>query len=150
VTEQHRAASLDAAKAGAAEQPGYPGEDLGLPQTGRGSISGWGRRIIALFIDWFLCSAIMIIFVRPPRGTADYWTLALFAAQDIVFTALTGVTVGKLVMRIRVARLDGKVVGPVWALVRTVMMLLIVPPLVADKDMRGLHDRAANTVVVRF
>jgi hypothetical protein len=150
VTEQHQAASLEAASASAAEQPGYPGEDLGLPETGRGSVSGWGRRIAALFIDWFLCSAIVIAFIRPPHGTVEYWTLALFAAQDIIFTALTGLTVGKLLMRIRVARLDGKLIGPLWALVRTVLMLLVVPPLVADKDMRGLHDRASNTVVVRF
>jgi len=26
----------------------------------------------------------------------------------------------------------------------------VVPPLLTDRDLRGLHDRAANTVVVRI
>jgi uncharacterized RDD family membrane protein YckC len=25
----------------------------------------------------------------------------------------------------------------------------VIPPLMSDRDLRGLHDRAANTVVVR-
>ena len=47
-------------------------------------------------------------------------------------------------------RLDGKPVGFVWALVRTLLLLAVVPPLVFDRDLRGLHDKAANTVVIRI
>jgi hypothetical protein len=25
----------------------------------------------------------------------------------------------------------------------------VVPPLMSDRDLRGMHDRAANTVIVR-
>jgi uncharacterized RDD family membrane protein YckC len=131
------------------QEPGYPGDDLGLPEAGPGSVASWGRRLGALCIDWFLCTAIVYAFWRPPHGEASGWTLAVFAGGDFLFTALTGFTVGKLVLRIRVVRLDGKIVGPLWALVRTIMLLLVAPPLIADKDMRGLHDRASNTVVVR-
>ena len=50
---------------------------------------------------------------------------------------------------IRVARVDGKPVGLVMGLVRTVLLLVVVPALVFDKDLRGLHDRAARTIVIR-
>ena len=49
----------------------------------------------------------------------------------------------------RVARLDGKPVGLGWSLVRTILLLCVVPPLVIDSDRRGLHDKAANTIVIR-
>ena len=60
-----------------------------------------------------------------------------------------GEDLGKLLLRIRVVRLDGKMVGLGWALVRTLLLLLIAPPLIADHDLRAMHDRASNTVVVR-
>ena len=30
----------------------YAGQRLGLPEQGRGSVAGWGRRVAALFVDW--------------------------------------------------------------------------------------------------
>jgi len=107
------------------------------------------RRIGAIFIDWLLCTFLVVVAIRPPHSQVEYWTLVIFAAQDIIFTALTGLTVGKRLMRIRVARLDGRMVGA-WSVVRTLLLLTVVPPLILDRDLRGLHDRAANTVVVRF
>jgi uncharacterized RDD family membrane protein YckC len=44
---------------------------------------------------------------------------------------------------------DGKPIGFVWALVRTILLLAVVPALITDRDLRGLHDRAANTIVIR-
>jgi len=149
VTEQHQAGSARGGKAGTPDRPGYPGERLGLPETGRGAVAGMARRIGAIFIDWLLCTLVVVAAIRPPHEQVEYWTLALFAAQDAVFTGLTGLTVGKQVLRIRVARLDGSMAGG-WALVRTLLMLAVVPPLILDRDLRGLHDRAANTVVARL
>jgi uncharacterized RDD family membrane protein YckC len=57
--------------------------------------------------------------------------------------------VGKRVLGIRVVRLDGRPVGLGWALVRTILLLFVVPALITDRDLRGLHDRAANTIVIR-
>jgi uncharacterized RDD family membrane protein YckC len=57
--------------------------------------------------------------------------------------------VGKRVLGMRVARLDGRPVGFWWALVRTILLIAVIPPLVTDRDLRGLHDRAANTIVLR-
>jgi uncharacterized RDD family membrane protein YckC len=149
VTDQHQTASLRATQASTADNPGYPGADLGFPEAGRGSIAGMGRRIAALLIDWLLCTLIVVTLIRPAQADVEYWTLAIFALEDLVLTALTGLTIGKRIMGIRVARLDGRMVGA-WALVRTGLLLAAVPPLIVDRDLRGLHDRAANTAVVRL
>jgi uncharacterized RDD family membrane protein YckC len=123
----------------------YPGEEFGLPEQGARSVSRMGRRLLALCVDWLLCSLIALSALH-----SQYWTIAVFAAEVYLLTALTGFTVGKRLLRIRVVRLDGKPVGLIWSLVRTVLLLLVVPPLVTDGDLRGLHDRAANTIVVRI
>jgi len=108
-------------------------------------VAGLGRRLAALFIDWIL-STLIGLAIFHSRGWS---TLAVFAVEVYILTALTGFTVGKRLLGIRVARLDGKPVGLVWALVRTAALLAVLPPLVTDRDLRGLHDRAANTIVIR-
>lgn len=135
-------------QASTAGQQGYPGKDLGLPEDGPGSIAGMGRRIGALFIDWLVCSFVVLAAIRPPQSQAELWTLVVFAAQDFIFTGLLGVTVGKQLLHIRVVRLDGGMIAG-WALLRTLLLLTVVAPLFTDRDLRGLHDRAANTAVVR-
>ena len=74
----------------------------------------------------------------------------IFAVETYVLTALTGFTVGKRLLGLRVVRLDGKPIGLWWALIRTLLLLAVVPPLVFDSDLRGLHDKAANTLVIRI
>lgn len=128
------------------KQSQYPGEELGLPQEGPRSVARMGRRFVALLVDWLLCVLITMTFSRHPQAI----TIGVFAAEVYLLTALTGFTVGKRLLGIRVARLDGKPVGLWWALVRTVLLLMLIPPLVNDSDLRGLHDRAANTVVIRI
>ncbi|HEY6278343.1 MAG TPA: RDD family protein [Streptosporangiaceae bacterium] len=123
----------------------YPGERFGLPETGSGSVATIGRRLLALLADWLLCTMIALAAFR-----SQFWTLAIFAAETYLLTALTGVTAGKRLVGIKVARLDGRPVGFGWALVRTILLLTVVPPLITDRDLRGLHDRAANTIVVRI
>jgi hypothetical protein len=132
------------ARASGAGRTDYPGADLGLPEAGPGAIAGLGRRLGALFIDWLLCELIALTLVG-----STWWTLLIFAAETWLLTSFTGFTVGKRIVRIRVIRLDGKPVGPLWGLLRTILLLAVIPPVVFDSDQRGLHDKAANTVVVR-
>jgi uncharacterized RDD family membrane protein YckC len=142
----------------AARGPAYPGEHLGLPETGVGSIAGWSRRFAALLIDWIICSLITIAFLYHPTPghAADVfvqpraWTPLVFAVQDIVLTATAGFTIGKRLLRLRVIRLDGMPVGFGRALIRTALLMLVVPALMMDRDLRGLQDKAAGTAVVRM
>ena len=138
---------MSASPVGKAETPrsSYPGEKFGLPKDGPRSVTSMARRLGALLIDWFACMLISLALFH-----SQYLTLAIFAVQDYLLTALTGLTLGKRLVGIRVARLDGKPVGFGWALVRTLLLLAVIPPLVTDRDLRGLHDRAANTVVIRL
>ena len=65
-------------------------------------------------------------------------------------TATIGFTVGKRLVGIRTIRTDGGPGGFKWALVRTAILLTVIPALLTDRDLRGLHDRASDTVVVRL
>jgi hypothetical protein len=123
----------------------YPGQQLGLPERGPGSVSSMPRRVLALFIDWLLSMVIAYWLTH-----SQFWTIAVFAVEVYVLTALGGSTVGKRLVGIRTIRVGGGPVGFGWALVRTAILLTVVPPLLTDRDLRGLHDRAANTVVVRI
>ena len=123
----------------------YPGQHLGLPEHGPGSVSSMPRRVLALFIDWLLSTVIAYWLTH-----SQFWTIAVFAVETYALTALGGSTVGKRLVGIRTVRLGGGPVGFGWALVRTAILLTVVPPLLTDRDLRGMHDRAANTIVVRI
>lgn len=131
----------------------YPGEGLGLPEHGPMSVASMGRRVLALLVDWLLCMLIAYWLTG-----SQFWTIAVFAVEVYLLTAMAGITVGKRLLGIRVIRAHGSPdggpqaapVGFLWALVRTLLLLAVVPALLSDRDLRGLHDRAADTVVVRI
>src|SRR6202050_4150312 len=128
----------------------YPGQRFGLPQSGPRSVAGVARRLGSLMIDWVMAALIALAVLGDKnQASVQYLTLAIFAGQIWLLTALTGFTVGKRLLGMRVARLDGQPVGFYRSLIRTVLFLLVVPPLVLDADLRGLHDKAAGTIVIR-
>jgi uncharacterized RDD family membrane protein YckC len=136
----------------------WPGELLGLPEQGPRSVAGFGVRVGALLLDW-LGSALIVGLVSggrygfgaaPQEAVASQgWTLALFATQLIVLTWLGGASAGQRIVGIGAAPLGRERIGLLEAIVRTVLICLVIPPLVYDRDRRGLHDRAARTIVVR-
>ena len=119
-----------------------------------------GRRLIALILDWVLCEIIVSAVTRHQIFASnvgsnyfatEYWTLAVFALEVWVLTAVSGLTVGKRICGIRALSTDGgRPPGFKWAALRTLLLLCVIPPLLSDRDLRGLHDRAANTIVVRL
>ena len=112
----------------------------------------WGRRILALFVDWVACLAVVEglvaagVLAGNPNGLG---TLALFVVESALFTAVARGSFGKLATRLRVVRRDdaGQPVSLLRALVRSVLVALLVPPLLTF-DGRGLHDVAAGTRTV--
>jgi uncharacterized RDD family membrane protein YckC len=122
----------------------YAGARLGLPQDGRGAVAGFGRRIVAYLIDSLACAVIAYGLFRDQQ-----LTLAVFAAEVLVLTWLAGGSAGQLVRGLRVVRLDGRPMGLPRAALRTLLLCLLIPALIWDRDGRGLHDKAAGTVVVR-
>jgi uncharacterized RDD family membrane protein YckC len=123
-----------------------------MPEHGRGSVARLGRRVAALVIDWLLCELIAFAFLgfRPGSGTGSWIPLVVFAVENLLLVGTWGSTVGHRLLGMRVIRMDGLPAGPVPGLVRTVLLCLLVPALIWDRDNRGLHDKAAGTVLIRL
>jgi len=132
------------APADAGKSTAYPGQRFGLPERGPGSVASMPRRLLALLIDWLLSMLIAYWLTH-----SQFWTIVVFAIEVYVLTATTGFTVGKRLVGIRTVRTNGGLVGFRWALLRTAILLTVVPPLLTDRDLRGLHDRASDTIVIR-
>lgn len=132
------------------DSPGWPGQRLGRPESGPGSIGGFLRRLAAITVDWAV-SMILVLLIGIEYGTADYsWAvLAVCGAQLWLLTTFAGASVGQHLLGLGVIGLDGRSVPLHKALVRTVLLLLVFPAFIWDRDERGLHDKAVGTVVVR-
>ncbi|MGW1814663.1 RDD family protein [Streptomyces sp. NPDC002125] len=130
---------------------GYRGERLGLPQEGPGSVASFGRRLGALFIDWALCMLIAYgLLAAGDQQAAGNWALGVFLVMSLLTVGTVGSTPGKRILGLRVIGEDGGRLGVVRVVVRTVLLGLVIPAVVWDRDGRGLHDRLARAVQVRI
>jgi uncharacterized RDD family membrane protein YckC len=127
----------------------WPGERLGLPETGARSIGRLGRRVVAILIDWGVAYLLSWAFFPTELGTDPFVTLAIFAGLQYVFLVVVSGSLGHLLVRLRVVPLAGGYLGLWRPLVRTLLLCLGIPALIWDRDQRGLHDKAAGTVLVR-
>ncbi|MBT2567044.1 RDD family protein [Arthrobacter sp. ISL-85] len=123
----------------------YPGERLGLPESGPGSIARAGRRIVAICIDW----GIALLISNFAFGGDSWATLAVFAIEQILLVGTLGYSIGHRIMGIAVIRPGGGTPGPLAGLVRAVLLCLVIPAVIFDPDQRGLHDKARNTLLIR-
>jgi uncharacterized RDD family membrane protein YckC len=106
-----------------------------------------GRRVVALLIDWI--AAISRAIVGTPDTTLEsFATLGIFAVEVTLLTWLWGSSFGQRIVGLRVVGRTRRL-GFVAALLRTVLICIVLPPLIWDADGRGLHDRAVDTVVIR-
>lgn len=129
----------------------YRGNRIGRPESGPGSVPGFGRRLAALFLDWLLSVGVAAIFLDPGGIGASGLPLLIFAAQNVILLTLFGTTIGKRILGIGIAGAgDRELAWPVAMLLRTVLLCLVIPAVVYDRDQRGLHDRAAGTISVRL
>jgi uncharacterized RDD family membrane protein YckC len=130
-----------------ADRPVTGASDLTGGASRAGEPAPLGRRFGALVVDWILCVLVARLFADP---THDAWapSLALIVEYG-VFLGAFGQTPGMRITRIRcVGVADGQPIGVPRALVRGVLLAVLVPALIMDRDRRGLHDRAAGSVVV--
>ncbi|ELT43192.1 RDD family protein [Arthrobacter nitrophenolicus] len=123
----------------------YPGERLGLPESGPGSIARAGRRILAIMIDW----GIALLISNFAFGGNSWATLAVFAVEQTLLVGTLGYSIGHRAMGLAVVKPGGGVPGPLAALVRAVLLCLVIPAVIFDPDQRGLHDKAMNTLLIR-
>jgi hypothetical protein len=132
---------------------GYPGQRLGLPQSGPGSLVGFGRRIGALMIDWLIgygLAALGLAFGLYSAAVLATAVLVVWLVLGVVAVWLFGFTPGQFVFGLTVASLTGRRrVGLGRAVARGLLVALVVPPLFTDSDGRGLQDLLTGTAVVR-
>ncbi|MFI8320775.1 RDD family protein [Streptomyces sp. NPDC085529] len=160
---------------------GYGGTD---PLSGMPPLAETGRRVLARLIDWVIIAVPLAIIGIPfdiyDRATVDgddfqaTWTgggqlvfqlltIVAYVTYDTVLTAQRGQTLGKRLMKLRVAMLnDGSTPPMSQSLLRAIVLwlpaliccaclwpLLILILILVDKPYKqGLHDKAAKTVVV--
>ncbi|WP_448809961.1 RDD family protein [Agromyces bauzanensis] len=127
----------------------WPGERLGLPESGPGSVGRVGRRIAALAIDWAAAIVIALLFAPYSSMLHSWLTLGIFALMQILFIPTIGGSVGHRLVGLRVVPITGGWVGPWRPIVRTALLVIVLPALVWDSDQRGFHDKVAGTVLIR-
>jgi uncharacterized RDD family membrane protein YckC len=134
----------------------FRGERLGLPADGPGSITAWTARAAAFIVDSIASGLVAGLFVAIFAHQHGYgslprnWSLVPFALDYLIGLPLAGCTLGMYLCGLRVIRVDRAArVSPWQAFIRTVLLTPIIPAVITDRDGRGLHDRVAQTVVVR-
>ncbi|MBS1697070.1 MAG: RDD family protein [Actinobacteria bacterium] len=134
----------------------YPGERLGLPKTGSGSVGRLGRRVAALAIDYAAATLIATAFfgfrqfdLPKEAGITQFAPMIVFAVLQIVFIPTIGGSPGHRIVGMRLIMLNGGWVGLWRPIVRTALLILVIPAVIFDADHRGMHDRAVGTVLIR-
>lgn len=116
----------------------------------------WAHRALALVIDWIASTLVVVVILGPGGWSSSaysgFYALGVFALENTLLTAFAGGSFGQLATRIRVMRTDGSLrpVAPLYALLRSVLICLVIPPLVYKPDGRGLHDMVAGSQTVRL
>lgn len=122
-----------------------PGSAWGAPASGPGSVASVGRRFGSYAIDWALCAGLSMLL----RDGSPTLVWPLFTALNVVMLSLFGATAGQFVLRVRVRPVTRRWPMVLRSVVRTLLLLLLIPALVTDRDGRPLHDVAAGTATVR-
>ncbi|WP_372968592.1 RDD family protein [Microbacterium sp.] len=127
-----------------------------MPEAGPGSIARPGRRIGALLIDYVAATIIATGFLGYDQfalpteaGLTMFAPMAVFAVLQILFIPTAGGSPGHRVLGMRVVRLDGGWVGLWRPIVRTLLIIVVIPAVIWDADQRGLHDKAVGLVLIR-
>ncbi|MEH3079238.1 MAG: hypothetical protein PGN11_21690 [Quadrisphaera sp.] len=125
----------------------WPGQGLGLPEAGPGSMATPGRRVIAIVVDWLACSLVSFAFFDYD----PFATLLLFVVEQVLLVATLGGSFGHALVGLRVHRLVTTTTPPppLAALLRAVLVALVLPAFLPGGDGRQLHDRLAGTALLR-
>lgn len=106
-----------------------------------------------MIIDWLiayglaaLATAVGVISV----ATMSTAILLIWFVIGVVSVRLFTFTPGQFVLGLAVVSMDDRMhVGLGRALGRNLLITLVIPALFTDADLRGLHDLATKTAVVR-
>jgi uncharacterized RDD family membrane protein YckC len=131
----------------------YPGQRLGMPERGPGSLAPLGRRVVAILVDWLVCNVIaagLLHYRLGQSGIGPFKPLGVFVLMNVLLVGTLGSTIGHRLLGLRVVRLGGGGAGPLLAVIRTILLALVIPAVTWDRDTRGFHDKLAGTALVRI
>ena len=132
---------------------GYPGEALGLPETGPRSLARLGSRFAALIVDWLISyglAGLAMTIGLVTTSTLSTAVLVIWFLLGVISVRLFGFTPGQYALGLMVVPVDNRLhVGTGRAIVRGLLIALVIPPLFTDADGRGMHDRLTATAVAR-
>ena len=125
----------------------WRGRRLGLPEEGPGAVATFGRRMIAFVLDAVACGLVAGLWTAP--DAPGPWSFVPLTILYVGAVAAAGQTLGMRLLGVRLVQLGRGNPSVPWAALRFVLLCLLIPALISDRDGRGLHDKAARTVVVR-
>ncbi|MFY0405613.1 RDD family protein [Solicola sp. PLA-1-18] len=114
-------------------------------------VASWPRRIGALVIDWFVALLTVSLLTATPvygaQQSSSWYPLLAFWLEVTLLTGLLGFSVGKRLLGVVVVGPDGAPIGLPRAALRTLLVCLVVPAFVTNKEGRGLQDVLTEAVV---
>lgn len=125
--------------------PDWPGQRLGLPESGSRSVGRFGRRLGAIVVDWGIAVVISAAFFSYDPLV----TLLIFVGAQVLMTVIVNASIGHAVLGLRVVPMEGGLLGVWRPVVRALLIALVIPAMVWDDDNRGLHDRVSRTILLR-
>ncbi|HVR00088.1 MAG TPA: RDD family protein, partial [Mycobacterium sp.] len=88
---------------------GYPGESLGLPERGPGSLARMGRRLAALMLDWLIAyglAGLALAFGLIRASMLSTTVLVIWFALGAAAVRLFSFTPGQYACRLLVTSVD--------------------------------------------
>jgi uncharacterized RDD family membrane protein YckC len=133
----------------------YPGERLGLPETGPQSVARVGRRFVAISVDWVISALVLMLMTGRDYLTisstalGQMQLLGVFVALQILSIWAIGGSMGHRLLRLYVVNVHGGTLTWWRPIVRSILLALVIPALVWDSDQRGFHDKIAGTLLLK-
>lgn len=133
----------------------YPGQSLGLPESGPQSIARFGRRLIAIFVDWAISVLVVMLIIGSnyldlaSSAAGQFYILGMFVFLQTFGIWAIGGSIGHRMFKMYLVNASG---GPLnwWRpLVRSLLLALVIPAIIWDADQRGFHDKIAGTILLR-
>lgn len=89
-------------------------------------------------------------FALPTEaGLTQFAPMLVFVLLQIIFIPVVGGSPGHRIVGLRLVRMDGGWIGVWRPIVRTLLLIVVIPAVIWDADQRGLHDKAVGTVLIR-
>jgi uncharacterized RDD family membrane protein YckC len=105
-----------------------------------------------LFIDWLIVLGVSLALVgapEPGNDTFGWTTIAVLVVMYVVLLMTAGATIGMWLLGLAVVPIGSDRFSFLRIVGRSVLLALVIPAVVYDRDRRGLHDKVGGTIVVR-